>query len=764
MTPRAPRTGGDWDDARLEAAFAARAARTPELPIDLGLRLDERAGRRPLPWQWLAAAVAIVAVAVVVAGSGLLRTPQPSQTASVVAGSNTPTELPTAAPVPTSDAAVAKAIGDPITVSDALAIRDGSTNGDREILVSGFLSPAPVMYCAIEFGPRNPAHPRCPEHMRWLMEQDEALGSEPPSGPAFHPSFALVKTPDVRWPDSGLATPKPVVLLGHFHDRRAQLCPENQLDACEQEFLVDRVVSIDGEDQPIETHRGTDALPIELSSDVDALVADAAPGTVLASRQLLPLYAVFDVEPGLRSDPQLSVFSPADHTTWLETVIDLRAGVPVARTFMLLDGSSWFAEITNSARLIERTVQPPSPSAWPQMPTADPAAFYDAPTSVLGIPVRSIGAIQADRQAEDFGLGRDEMAVRAWYVGPAPGASCDDQVIPIPPPAPPCDATRHWLLDDPQQFGIYSGQPRADPRIDRWAPVLNPIIPIDVPFEIEATWRDDRPQPVPLIVLGHFEDHRVQTYAGNLYFVIDVLAWTPNGPTATLDTLASFTGNATEDASSVLARIAAASPNRAIATWTTVVDAADFPATDWYFAESEEFGTGTPVWIVRRLVQSEIDGRQRLAIEWAWTHDGGTRVWTTETPDSSPDLATTLDLHDLDAHTTLVKVVDYDSAIRSVAPATGLSGLHWQQPLGNDTDFMDVAQGRTARELVFRWYAIDCATTWKVKVSAGSNGGVYLVPTTGDAECEGATVVRRIVITFDHAIDIDKVEGPSCCG
>jgi hypothetical protein len=194
------------------------------------------------------------------------------------------------------------------------------------------------------------------------------------------------------------------------------------------------------------------------------------------------------------------------------------------------------------------------------------------------------------------------------------------------------------------------------------------------------------------------------------------------------------------------------------------VDAADFPAFDRWFAESAEFGSGTPVWIVRRLVQSEIDGRQRLAIEWAWTHDGGSRVWSTETPDSTPDLATTLDVHDLDAHTSLVRVIDYDSAIVSVAPATGLVALHWRQPIGNATDFMDVAQGRTARELVLRWSALACAMTWKLQVNVSSDGRVYLSPSTHAGECESADVVRRIVITFDRPIDIDKVEGPSCCG
>jgi hypothetical protein len=753
-----------WDDMRLEEAFAARAARTPDTPSELGQILDARlrADRRMLPWKWLVLGAAVISVVLVAGGTQLLRTPQPNQTspravATGAASSGSPSQ-----PV---DTVVATAIGDPITVSDALAIRDGSTDTDREILVSGFLSPVPVIYCALEYGPRNPTRPRCPEDHRWLMEQDEARTLKPPSGPALHPSFALVPTPEVPWPQNAPATPVPVVLLGHFHDRRAALCPETQRDECGQVFLVDRVVSIDRAEEPIETHRGTDSLPMELTADVDALVAGAAPGSILASRQLLPLATVFDVEPGLRSDPMLSNFSPTSQTTWLVTVIDLRAGVPVARTFMLLDGSSWFAEITSGgAQLRERTVQPPAPSRWPAMPSGEPSAFSSAPTSVLGIPVRSIGAMQADRQAAIDTRARDEMAVRAWYVGPAPTASCEANPVRIPPPLPPCDAARHWLLDDPQQFGLYPGQLRADPSIDRFAPVLNPIVPIDVPFEPGGVWRDDRPVPVPVVVLGHFSDNRVRTYAGSEYFVIDALAWTQAGPVASLDSEVRLSANAAEDASGVLARIAAVSPNVAVATWATVMEATDFPTFDVNFAQSGEFGTGTPVWIVRRLVSDETDGRGRFAIEWAWTHDGGTRIWLTPTPDSSPDLGTTLDLHDLDANTAVVRVFDYDEAITSVAPATGLTSLHWQQPLGNATDNMDVARGRTSHDLVLRWSGRACATSWRVQVRIANDGHVFLSPSTHDADCEGPTVVRRILISFVHSIDIDKVEGPSCCG
>jgi hypothetical protein len=753
-----------WNDARLEAAFSDRAAATPPTPSGLEEEVAERikAHARSTPWPLLAAAAAVMAGALVVVGADLFQGPQPSQTPPIAAASSEPPA--TVAPAPTPDTRVRDALGDPISVREALGIERAPADRDREMLVSGFLSQLPTIYCALQLGPRNPTRPRCPDDLRWFMDDPQPFGSEPPSGPTIHPSFALVTAPEVPWPDEGPAMPKPVVLAGHFQDRRAALCTEQQRADCEAVFVVDRVVSVDGVEQPIVTRVRTEGLPIEQSADVDALVGGAAPGSILASRQLLPLSTAFDAEPGLRTDDTLENWSPASQATWIETVIDLRAGMPVARTFILLDGTSWFAEVTSAgAELIERTVAPASPKPWPAMPTADPSAFAAAPTNVFGIPVRSLGAIQADRQATMDSLGRDELAVRAWVLGPAPGASCDESLVRVPPPAPPCDAKRTWLLDDPQQFGLYTGQLRVDPRIDRWAPILNPIIPVDVPFDAGATWRDDRPVPVPVVVLGHFSDNRVGTYAGNLYFVIDALAWTPDGPATTVDSVVRLTSSATEDLASVLERIGQVSPNVAVASWVTVMDAADFAGFDRNFAQSREFGTGTPVWIVRRLVRSETDGRERLAIEWAWTHDGGARVWLTETPDSPPDLATTLEIHDLDAHTASVRVVDYDEAITSVSPAPGLAGLRWKQPLGNATDAMQVAQGRSSRELVLRWSGSACATAWRVNVSIAADGHVYVSPTTMMG-CEGGIVVRTIAITFDRPIDIDKVEGPSCCG
>lgn len=365
-------------------------------------------------------------------------------------------------------------------------------------------------------------------------------------------------------------------------------------------------------------------------------------------------------------------------------------------------------------------------------------------------------------------MGRDEFAIRAWYVGPDPRAGCEE-LPPLHAPTPPCDEARHWLLDDPQQYGVEPGQRRRNPAEDHYPPVLNPLLPVDVAFDPGPTWNGDTPVPTPVIVLGHFLDNRVDFYAGNLFFVIDALAWARGRPLPVPGpaSVVRLTPSAQEDPASVLGRIDAVSPSEPVATWVTVVDAADFAAMDRRAEEMPEFTSGAPVWIVRRLIPSEMDGRRRLALEWAWTADGGDRIWWTECPDCGPDLGTTIDLHDLDANTRLVRVFDYDDVLTSVGPATGLSGLDWQQPRGNATDWLDVARGRTPQEVVIRWFSDACPEiTWNVEVHDwNADGGFYFSVYTRGETCEGGDrVVRRIVLEFDHPIDIDRIEGPSCCG
>ncbi len=210
------------------------------------------------------------------------------------------------------------------------------------------------------------------------------------------------------------------------------------------------------------------------------------------------------------------------------------------------------------------------------------------------------------------------MAIRGWYVAPRPGVACDPALPPIHAPAPPCDAARHWLLTDPQVYGLEQGQLRRDPVLS--GSVLNPLLPVDVPFAIRETWQGDDPKPEPVVVLGHFADTRVSTFRANAYFVIDALAW--NRSDVLLDRVTRLTSAATEDPGAVAARIAAVSAEEALITWTTVVDATEFAQLEPFAARylQGEFTPGTPIWIVRRLVlkEDELGSRGSTSRQASW--------------------------------------------------------------------------------------------------------------------------------------------------
>ena len=258
------RPGDDWDDDRLAAAFAARAERAPASPAgidnDVLARVStvDRAGP---PRMRLALVAAVAVLAVAVGGSSILEQLGPGPT-----GPPDPSGVPASGPppsaAPTTDP-VLQALGDPITVSAALEVRDFE-RGDREIVVDAFLSSLPP--CAPDPSeatepndPNEPTQEGCFEVRRWVMEQPEVLsvGHNAPDGPAFRPSLGLVPDPVAPPPGEPAGSPVAVVLVGHFHDRRYGLLPacEGNREACAEIFTVDRVLSIDGVEQAVAPER-----------------------------------------------------------------------------------------------------------------------------------------------------------------------------------------------------------------------------------------------------------------------------------------------------------------------------------------------------------------------------------------------------------------------------------------------------------------------------------------------------------------------------
>ena len=765
-----------WDDARLAAAFTARASRAAEMPADLAdaamASIEPRRARRASSARpWIAAAAAVVAL-VGFAGVRILTHGDRPGFAS-------------ASPGATSASPSVEML--PITVADALTVRASGSN--RELLVSGFLSPMPVIPCPFIPVGLNPTQIHCPQTFQWLMERPEALiatspGSAtggPPTGPAFHPSFALVDAPDVPIPDRGLAQPVAVELVGHFHDRRAALCEaDSQSETpCGDVFVVDRVAAVNGEPRPVATRldnvRFDDATrqqvtdePKDLVADVDQLAIDAVPGGSILSRQLATINRVIGVEPILANDDVIPHMGNPATLVWIVTVLEANASPPIARTFALIDGSDWFAEVTsNGAVMHERLATGPSPKPPAVVPSADSTAFNAAPTQVLGMDVRDVASVIGLRRSGpglNSGSNRDEMAIRAWYVGPNPNTPCSPPETAIHAPTPPCDEARHWLLDRPDAFGAEVGQPRRDPT--QWPGALNPLLPVDVPFDVPATWVGDAVAPQPVVVVGHFNDMRVDTYAGDVFFVIDALAWTRDRSIQGLDSVTRLSTSGTEDPTGVLARIDGLAGTPVVATWATLVDAADFAALDPRDAQiMPEFTSGPPVWVIRRLIENEMDGRQRLAVESAFTADGGERTWITPYPDSQPDLATTLDIHNVDARTDLVRVFDYDRQIASVATTAGLGTLSWKRAGPDPVVALFVARGNSDRDVAIRWTGSGCDIVWRVRVRNLRDGMILVEPSTSGTTCDKDSVVRRILIRFDHPVDLDRIRtGDPCCG
>ena len=766
MTP--PRRG-DWDDDRLAGAFANRATAGPPPPARLASDVMARVSTvRPANrlWRTFAPAAVVGALAIAIAGASILGNsgPDPSDPGASGPPASGSAGDPTQA-LPAGD--VLDAVGNPIRVSAALAVRDSEID-QQEIAVEGFLSPLPGRRCRADVQPPNPTRLRCPEDEQWLMEDPENLwettdsyadGTHRPSGAAFNPSFALVEDPVVPMPVSDDEAPVPVVLIGHFNDRRASSCDPSDREACDNTFVVDRVLEVNGTGIPVRTERSTATAPRDSEAGVDGLVNLVAPTVVILSRQLLPVAEVYGSEPILAID-QLIPYVDQTQLAWLVTTVD-RADVPIERTFMLLDGSSWFAEIGRSVRPLERPAPGPSQGTVPLGPTAEPGAFDSVPFSVLGIKVRAVADVNRERM-EDRSAYRDEYAIRGWYIAPRPGVECDPLILTVGAPGPPCDEARHWLLGDPQEYGISVGQPRANP--DAPPSILNPLVPADVPFDVGETWRGDTPVPQPVIVLGHFADPRVSAVGGNEYFVIDALAW--RGTDVPIDRVNRITALATEDPLAVAARIAAVSPEQALATWLTAVDAGDFARIEANAAarNAPELSAGGPVWIVRRLILEDYDPAPRFIVETGYTTDHGTRVWLAPNLDSDPDLKTSIDLQDLDANTALLQVFDYDDVVVAVGPAGGRSGLSWVET-GPVEGLYEVAPGRNDREVVVRWRDPDCATSYRLDVHAYGDGAITLDPEQLGPACQGGDVWRRLVIEFDHPVDVKRFRtGDACCG
>jgi hypothetical protein len=504
-----------WDDARLQAAFSARAARAAPTPIGLADAARAAIGSDVAPEGrrigFLAAAAAGVAV-LVLGGVAILATIDHGPPAADQATERATTSV--------------AGLGEPINVSAALAIRTDHPD-DRELVVAGFLSTHGFISCDTNEAFGNPARVGCPAEFEWLTERPEILWKTTgtvtigslPTGPAFHSSLVLTGPPVRSNAPAERYEPVPVVLVGHFHDRRAALCSADEVSACGETFVVDRVAAVDGERRGVETvlrnERWDEATqkfvteqPVALQDDVDRLVLVAAPGSTILSRLLLIGAEVASVEPVLAGDAAIT----QARLVWIVTAVDATEGRARPRTFVLVDGAPTLAEMTATGlapiRPIDRSAPAPSATSGP----GSSAAVL--PTALLAHPIDVATAIAK----RDHDLDNGELVVAGWARGPAVPLSCP-MIRPGMPVALQCPNTFTWISDT-RPDTLPDGELTRPP-----GPAMNLLVTPETNMQVSIFTL----AAVRVVAIGQFDDPRatscepdsVQTCRRN--FVVDAI-------------------------------------------------------------------------------------------------------------------------------------------------------------------------------------------------------------------------------------------------
>jgi hypothetical protein len=263
------------------------------------------------------------------------------------------------------------------TVSEALAIR-ALEGDDREMAVAGWFTPPPMMVCRspIERLP-NPLIPWCQDGATWLTEEPEVLlqatyGSltvKTPIGPSLNPFFdTLNSTWKPPLPKVGDSQPADVVVVGHFDDRRARLCPADVVDKCRDRFVVDRVVRADGEEQPLSLQSLVDGpAPRDSLEEILAIVAKESPESEVLSVVTADRGSIGRLEPELTVQPS----DGADPLTyvpikWVVRVLD--AGR--VETYVVWDDTDIIWQMTRDRGPVQvggSIGMPEDPFAWPPL-------------------------------------------------------------------------------------------------------------------------------------------------------------------------------------------------------------------------------------------------------------------------------------------------------------------------------------------------------------------------------------------------------------
>ena len=353
MTTR-PTPGAPWDDERLTAAFAARAAQAVT-PVDLA-----RATSAAIPtqassagtWRRLLAPAAVVILAIgAVSGGVALR-------GSIgVESTDGPSSEPSASPSASDPWAGRDTVGLPtISVNDAIAICDAGID-DREIAVHGWFWPVSPIPCALP--PPTSLQPVCLDRYVVLMAEPESLGTggssgytgDLPTGPSFQIDLDDL---DSAWqPALPASRPVEIAVVGHFDDRGSTSCSPEQQDACRDRFVVDRVDSVDGETLPTSLVDYLDGTGSPFG-DAKAVIDAVRPGgTVLSAA-----HAVGGI------DPRRIDQANDDPARWTVRVLDHGA----LATYMVVDSTGSIYELTADGPVLVALSTPGEPASLEPSP------------------------------------------------------------------------------------------------------------------------------------------------------------------------------------------------------------------------------------------------------------------------------------------------------------------------------------------------------------------------------------------------------------
>lgn len=293
-----------WSDDRIAAAFLARTsnASAPQwLVASTVERLRTQRGSDMRPGHRLrmtVAPIAILAVAALIAssliGQQISRDPTSTPGSSGLGATADATAVGRPSPTEGPNQVFGLEI---ISVVDASAIRDAGRD-DREIAVRGWFwrfpgrdAPCPFIVDRIP-----PVQFGCGDMLVEISQRpipEGAIGVLPPSiSPSFdqidpRPLADVVASMSGRSCGRRAACPSPrgaisIVAIGHFDDRRAELCQVAMRAECRDRFVVDRLDAIDGQPVPASVLDQVNGNHVWRAADAEMVDAGEPTGPVLS--------------------------------------------------------------------------------------------------------------------------------------------------------------------------------------------------------------------------------------------------------------------------------------------------------------------------------------------------------------------------------------------------------------------------------------------------------------------------------------------------